>query len=472
MEREGAEDSGPRFVHVGEVALPRTMPPSRATGPSPAATPPTHERMHGARQARPKPSRRRRRLRRTTLHVAMLLFASGLVVAGAAYKLHQWSSLDAKRTRTSARPTDRALEARPGSSSNETVSPACPHGFELEGHWLLTTTVVGSTGRMEDVSGRYVFDFALKDCKPWVTIQKTGYEATELQPQAVQRGNAPVVPAGKWGDLSVSEVSVTLARENGDAAIERVFRFIRVGEHGLVGEWHQRDDAWQAHGMWGHLGAERGSASYPRPGTRAALPCLLQCRVGCDALRREMDALPPHEQLDPCLAACASSRPNEALCVPDDGFSSFTESIGELRLEMTVSEARAALGAPSSASEPVFEWATGATVQTWSYPHEGVSLEISSDRRVPVHLGHPSEARLMGFGTVTAIMVSAPSERRTSRGIGIGTATRAVEHAYGPSLDAELTTTDRLVMGSDVSELVFEVQNERVRSIYLGADAQ
>lgn len=341
--------------------------------------------------------------------------------------------------------------------------PQCTDALELSGRWLATTTVVGAIRRVQSVNGWYAFEFDRDPCKKGVTIEKTGYEDTVFEPEKVQRGHASVERVGQWGAHEVLKARVSLAREGGQQVIHRMFHFIRVDEDTLAGEWRQVDEAWDEHGMWGYFVAQRGASTSPRGDDREALPCVLKCRLGCDALRREADDLPPHEQLDPCAHACAEGHERARLCSAPKGFSMSTETIGELRLGMTTAEVHAALGVPTYASRPFFEAATGETVTTWQYPREGMTLEMTVSR----FLG-----RAPGSSTLRSISVTSPSRRVTSKGIGIGTEVAAIMHAYGRALDGEMTSPERVVVGSIFGGLILDVADGRVRRMFLGAAAE
>lgn len=358
-----------------------------------------------------------------------------------------------------------------GSTSPTAASAQCPEDFDLSGEWLMTTTIVGSSRRVGRVHGWYRLVFKRDRCEPWATIEKTGYGKKTFSTEEVQRGRARIDAAGAWGTHPIREVSATLQRADGSRAIRRVLRFTRIDEQTLAGEWRQDGESWDKHGMWGYFTANRGAASHPEGGDRTSLPCPLTCRMGCEATRREADGLEPHQQLQLCTDTCASSH-DEEYCPTNSDFSMTAEAIGALRLGMSTTEILTVLGAPTSKSRPSYEYATGLVIQSWNYPSEGLSLDISLDRASPVRTRFPRGRAPVAKGTLESIAVQTPSTRTTSKGIQIGTEAGAAVRAYGKHLSREFGSPDRLVVGSVFGGLLLDIKDGRVSHMFLGAAAE
>ena len=256
---------GTAFAHHGEVARPRAaellerappvaVPP--ATFPQPVSSTPI--------RVEPRPKGGRRRFR-----VGIVLAAPVVIAAVVMMLLYRMSSDGAPgSTQRDARPDSHPVQARtvePISQPARAAAPVpqCTDALELSGRWLATTTVAGAIRRIQSVNGWYAFEFDRDPCQKGVTIEKTGYEDTVFEPEKVQRGHASVERVGQWGAHEVLEARVSLARDDGQQAIHRLFRFIRVDEDTLVGEWRQVDDAWDKHGMWGYFVARQGASSSP-----------------------------------------------------------------------------------------------------------------------------------------------------------------------------------------------------------------
>lgn len=148
---------------------------------------------------------------------------------------------------------------------------------------------------------------------------------------------------------------------------------------------------------------------------------------------------------------------------PSEPYSWAKETIGELRLGMTAQEVRAALGEPETRSAPEMSHATGEYEASWEYPREGVFLVLTHETR---------SAR--SAAKVSILRVVAPSTRKTSRGIGVGTpfdaALAAYQHVNDPDQEEGLVTEDGdVVVGSVYGGLILQIEDGRVQQIFIGA---
>jgi hypothetical protein len=133
------------------------------------------------------------------------------------------------------------------------------------------------------------------------------------------------------------------------------------------------------------------------------------------------------------------------------------ETVGGIGLGTTDRDVVAALGEPARKGEPVEEGATGLVVQTWEYPARGLTLTmVAAD----------------GGQKVDRILVEAPSQLQTSRGIGIGSSRTEVETAYAAERNVEASTAETFVAGSEYGGVLFSFEGDKVRSIFIGAAAE
>lgn len=114
---------------------------------------------------------------------------------------------------------------------------------------------------------------------------------------------------------------------------------------------------------------------------------------------------------------------------------------------------------PSTKSKPVLEGATGDYVSTWVFADLGVRAKMSS-----------AEENLAP--TLSALTITPPALLKTPEEIGIGSAKDAVTAAYGPAVNAEESTPQRIVVGSVFGGIIFTMKNEKVSEIFVGAAAE
>ena len=141
--------------------------------------------------------------------------------------------------------------------------------------------------------------------------------------------------------------------------------------------------------------------------------------------------------------------------IDDDKFLE-TETIGALKLRMNEAGVKAALGAPKSKSKPIEEGATGNWVSDWSWP--GVRLKMASPKKA-------------GPFVIDAIEITAPSTLATSRGIKIGSTRNEVAKAYPKSDEETNDPKKQFLVGSVYGGLLFELDNDKVANMFLGAMA-
>jgi hypothetical protein len=136
------------------------------------------------------------------------------------------------------------------------------------------------------------------------------------------------------------------------------------------------------------------------------------------------------------------------------------EALDEIRLEMPQKEVLKILGKPAKTG-PDVEWeAIGEHVQEWQYPAQGLTLQMSSIKKG-------------GTKKVLMVTLKAPGDRRTKKGIQVGSTEEAVRKVYGALEDKESSRKgDVFVAGSVYGGLVFKFEKGKVSEIFLGAMAE
>lgn len=139
------------------------------------------------------------------------------------------------------------------------------------------------------------------------------------------------------------------------------------------------------------------------------------------------------------------------------GFELYTsETIGKLKSGSTQEQVISKLGRPHKRSGIQLWEADGEYHQSWEY--KGVELDMSS----------ADSSRL----TVNAILLTSPANLKTGRDIGIGSSSAEVEEAYGAYFNREESSDTVWVAGSIYGGLIFNLRNNKVSRIFLGAAAE
>ena len=133
------------------------------------------------------------------------------------------------------------------------------------------------------------------------------------------------------------------------------------------------------------------------------------------------------------------------------------ESLGELSFELDGDGVEGVRGTPSKRSPVAKEEAEGLVVSTWQWPKQGIEIRMAAESKV-------------GPFRVSSMVARAPSRRRTSKGIGLGSTPEAIEEAYGKTLTHVDETS--VVVGSMYGGIHFELEDGKVRSIFIGASAE
>lgn len=105
-------------------------------------------------------------------------------------------------------------------------------------------------------------------------------------------------------------------------------------------------------------------------------------------------------------------------------------------------------------------WDAVATyLQTWEYPSKGIVLEMESESK-------------NALKTVKSISITSPCTFQTSQGIGIGSDISLVRDSYKGFIDSEFSDDTILVIGSVYGGTIFEMEDNKVVKIFIGAAAE
>ena len=154
----------------------------------------------------------------------------------------------------------------------------------------------------------------------------------------------------------------------------------------------------------------------------------------------------------------------ESVILTDEELDEFSlirsESIGDIKVDMAISDFISLLPCSVEKSEPVLWTGIGEIIQEWRYDECGVKMQLSTiDAKVDQ--------------TVSSITVVAPSEFKTARGIGIGSTEEAVFEAYEDQVDPTISELgESFVAGSIYGGLVFTFKEGLVTKMFLGGGAE
>jgi len=144
---------------------------------------------------------------------------------------------------------------------------------------------------------------------------------------------------------------------------------------------------------------------------------------------------------------------------PDSEFELMkAESLGELKLELGTTKIKKLLGEPEEKTKPEIWEVDGEYRQDWKYPTKGIELTLK---------GEFDSTR-----TVEMITIKRPCELKTKKHIGIGSEYEKVQAAYKDKIDKSASNTETLVAGSIYGGLIFNFEDKKVKSIFIGASAE
>jgi len=117
------------------------------------------------------------------------------------------------------------------------------------------------------------------------------------------------------------------------------------------------------------------------------------------------------------------------------------------------------IGEPEKKGSDNYWGALGTYVQNWDYPSQGVSLEMES-------------AEQNGDKKVLSITLTEPCSKLISKSIGIGSKKEAITKLYSDKISKEFSNNDLVVLGSIYGGVLFELKDNTVISIFIGASAE
>lgn len=137
------------------------------------------------------------------------------------------------------------------------------------------------------------------------------------------------------------------------------------------------------------------------------------------------------------------------------------DAFGKLKLDQVSEEVISVIGKPAKKGEKLFEAATGETVQKWSYPEDGVTLDMAQAEQDKIFRVYRIQARK-------------PCNWIGWDGIGIGSpASKATAYVSGlqmnPKNEVSISSESCSVLLTDSwTMLVFTFADGKVSEIFLG----
>ena len=116
------------------------------------------------------------------------------------------------------------------------------------------------------------------------------------------------------------------------------------------------------------------------------------------------------------------------------------------------------LGLPEKKDKEEYWGATGNYVQTWYYSILGIELDMESDEK-----GDLKKTR--------NITIKSPCKFKTSKGIGIGSDSKLIKETYSKLIDTTQSDSNYIVVGTIYWGTIFNLKNNIVESIFIGAAA-
>ncbi len=135
------------------------------------------------------------------------------------------------------------------------------------------------------------------------------------------------------------------------------------------------------------------------------------------------------------------------------------ETIGELQITLRDEEVIDVLGEPTESTPPTRRAVDGFYVNQWQYPDRGITIELGASEK-------------MELRSVISIEIKEPADLETERGIGLGSSREEVEAQYGDEIDEEMSDDGEIVAGSIYGGIIFKLEDDVVREIFVGATAE
>jgi hypothetical protein len=135
------------------------------------------------------------------------------------------------------------------------------------------------------------------------------------------------------------------------------------------------------------------------------------------------------------------------------------QRIGPIRIAMTVSALRQAVGPAAHEGDPEVDAPSGWTMQSWSYPNYGLNVRLATD------------TSQRGTSKVWGFTAKAPCRWKTPEGIGIGSPRQQVEAAYPDQINRKASSEGQILVGKSHDGIIFSFKNGIVVRIDVGPGA-
>lgn len=133
-----------------------------------------------------------------------------------------------------------------------------------------------------------------------------------------------------------------------------------------------------------------------------------------------------------------------------------SESIGDLKIGLTGLKTIELIGEPVERSKAEMWEADGETHQNWLYTKEGITLEM---------IGEADQI-------INSISIITPCKFKTKKQMGIGSSKEEVLKAYNIAIDRSGGESDNITVGTVYGGLMFNFENGKVNSIFIGSSAE
>jgi len=134
------------------------------------------------------------------------------------------------------------------------------------------------------------------------------------------------------------------------------------------------------------------------------------------------------------------------------------ESVGELKLGLGIKKVIEIIGKPNEKTKAELWEADGEHHQKWKYSDKGIELDFIGEFDTSL--------------TINMIAVNKACELKTKRNIGIGNSYEEVKAAYKDVIDQASLTEEIIVAGTVYGGLIFNFENKKLKSIFIGASAE
>ena len=140
------------------------------------------------------------------------------------------------------------------------------------------------------------------------------------------------------------------------------------------------------------------------------------------------------------------------------GFALMKETVGPLAVGMSADKVAAQLGVPEEKSAAKIWGADQMEHQFWYYPAKGIEIGM---------------VKKDGTQDIERIVIKDSCAYETQRGIKIGSSAAEVQAAYKDVINpGDSYPGEKIVCGTVYGGIIFDVQNNAVSSIFIGAAAE